>query len=360
MPTQDPTRSPTTQVQRAPGETRTDQEIRAENEYRAREKEIKDRIAELQAKKGRRDFTTSDMMELNQLLATDFDALKRDAFSDVHDAIGSERKTYASSGGGNSSSYFPSLEALNPDLTPVNMDPSLLYSRPAGADVYADPESIKAQQRALQGLEQMGRGNLLPGEIMGMEIAQARAAQAERSQREAMERQMAQRGMWGSGAQLAGSMASAQAGNNSMREAQLAQMMAASQRALGATSAAGNLSSGMRGQGFDEAAQRAKYLDVYNMGNADIRREAAYKHQQQAIAAQQQRYDNDLRRIALRAGLPPATYQPSYGDQALAGGIQDLANYGATWATQQAAEEARQGKPKPANNTDPSQPKGTV
>jgi len=173
-------------------------------------------------------------------------------------------------------------------------------SQLAGAE--ADAGAIAAQRAALDSLSQIGRGGYTAEEAAAMQRMRMETAQQEQSQRQAVQQQMAMRGMSGSGAELAGQLAAQQGGANRANEMQLETQAQAQRRALQALGMQGDLSSGMRGQSFDEAATRSSAADDFTRWNADRRGGAA-----------QQRYAN-------RFGLAQAQSDASGRSAELAGG----------------------------------------
>lgn len=170
----------------------------------------------------------------------------------------------------------------------------------AGAE--ADAGAIAAQRAALEQLSQVARDGYTAEEAAAMQRMRMETAQQEQSQRQAVQQQMAMRGMAGSGAELAGQLAAQQGGANRANEMQLETQALAQRRALQVLGMQGDLSSGMRGQSFDEAATRSSAADDFTRWNADRRGGAA-----------QQRYAN-------RFGLAQAQSDASGRSAELAGG----------------------------------------
>lgn len=173
-------------------------------------------------------------------------------------------------------------------------------SQLAGAE--ADAGAIAAQRAALAQLSQIAQGGYTAEEAAAMQRMRMETAQQEQSQRQAVQQQMAMRGMSGSGAELAGQLAAQQGGANRMNEQQLETQAQAQRRALQALGMQGDLSSGMRGQSFDEESTRRGAADDFTRWNLDRRGGAA-----------QQRYAN-------RFGLAQAQSDASGRSAELAGG----------------------------------------
>lgn len=169
----------------------------------------------------------------------------------------------------------------------------------AGAE--ADAGAIAAQRAALEQLSQISQGGYTAEEAAAMQRMRMETAQQEQSQRQAVQQQMAMRGMSGSGAELAGQLAAQQGGANRANQMQLETQAQAQRRALQALGMQGDLSSGMRGQSFDEEATRRGATDDFTRWNLDRRGGAA-----------QQRYAN-------RFGLAGAQSQAAGQSAELAG-----------------------------------------
>lgn len=172
-------------------------------------------------------------------------------------------------------------------------------SQLAGAE--ADAGAIAAQRAALEQLSQIAQGGYTAEEAAAMQRMRMETAQQEQSQRQAVQQQMAMRGMSGSGAELAGQLAAQQGGANRANQMQLETQAQAQRRALQALGMQGDLSSGMRGQSFDEEATRRGATDDFTRWNLDRRGGAA-----------QQRYAN-------RFGLAGAQSQAAGQSAELAG-----------------------------------------
>ena len=149
------------------------------------------------------------------------------------------------------------------------------------AGAQADEGAIAAQRAALAQLSQIAQGGYTAEEAAAMQRMRMETAQQEQAQRQAVQQQMAMRGMAGSGAELAGQLAAQQGGANRANQQQLETQAMAQRRALQALGMQGDLSSGMRGQSFDEEATRRGATDDFTRWNLDRRGGAA-----------QQRYAN--------------------------------------------------------------------
>lgn len=149
------------------------------------------------------------------------------------------------------------------------------------AGAQADAEAIESQKAALAALENIARGGYSPEEAAAMQRMRMETAQQEQAQRQALQQQFAARGMAGGGAEIAAQLAAQQGGANRANEMTLETQAQAQRRALQALAAQGDLSSGIRGQSFDEEATRRSAVDDFNRWNLERRGGAA-----------QQGYDN--------------------------------------------------------------------
>lgn len=195
-------------------------------------------------------------------------------------------------------------------------------SQLAGAE--ADAGAIAAQRAALAQLSQIAQGGYTAEEAAAMQRMRMETAQQEQSQRQAVQQQMAMRGMAGSGAELAGQLAAQQGGANRMNEQQLETQAQAQRRALQALGMQGDLSSGMRGQSFDEESTRRGAADDFTRWNLDRRGGAA-----------QQRYAN-------RFGLAQSQSDASGRSAEMAGGrrseVQEQQNRDSDKATERSSK----------------------
>jgi hypothetical protein len=168
----------------------------------------------------------------------------------------------------------------------------------------ADAGSIEAQRSALQGLQDMGRG-LTSADMARMQMSQAEVGRQVRSAREADAAAMQARGLGGSGAELASMIGSQQSGADALWSRDAQAQVAAQQRALQAMQAQGSLSSGMRGQSFEEDATRRGAADDFMRWQTDYARgregrntERRGRTAESRASSRQQAYENQERGVA--------------------------------------------------------------
>lgn len=135
-------------------------------------------------------------------------------------------------------------------------------------NINVDPATKEAQNRALEELINLSEAKGLNAidqqalqEIVNEENRNLKA------QNDAIAQDAMQRGVYGSGLELAQRLQAAQSGANRMSNRDMDVMSQAQQRALDALSSYGNLASNMRGQDFNEQAQRAAAQDAINRYN---------------------------------------------------------------------------------------------
>ncbi len=147
-----------------------------------------------------------------------------------------------------------------------------LTSELAGAQ--ADPQSIAAQQAALQQMARISQGRRSAQEEASLQQARANTAQYERQQREAIIQQAALRGMQGAGTTLGAQLQAQQAGANRMSQAEMNAQAAIEQRALQAMAMRGQMAGQMRGQSFGEDVTRRGGQDDTNRFNSNKQTDA--------------------------------------------------------------------------------------
>lgn len=154
------------------------------------------------------------------------------------------------------------------------------------AKAQADPESISAQHAALEQLSELSRPGMTAETAALQEQIAARQRADEASQRAAIQQQALARGMLGSGQALALQQAAQQgaAGRASQRGIDIQAL--AEQRALEALAQRSNLATQMRGQSFQEAAQRGAAEDLRQQFNRQLQQQSFQNKlaQRQAIA----------------------------------------------------------------------------
>ena len=162
--------------------------------------------------------------------------------------------------------YMPSLKDLTVRYEHEDVDAYL----PEGSEYSnLDPGTRESQMRALAGMEDIySSGGMTAADAARMQQAQAETGQWMAAQRAGNQAQSQARGIGGSGGELAGGLASAQQGAQSLGARDLAMQVQAQNRALQAMQGAGNLA----GQARQNDMTRAGALDDFNMDMSRERR----------------------------------------------------------------------------------------
>src|SRR5262245_28997184 len=161
-------------------------------------------------------------------------------------------------------------------------------------NIVGDPTAELAQRDALMRLQEAARSGYDTIDRAAMNRTLAEANTNERMQREAALSRLDP----GSGAAIAARLSAQQSGANRANQQALDVAAASRQRALQALGAFGNMASTMRGQGFDEAAQRAKAQDAIAKFNA----ETSQFNAGQSNAVTQSGITNQLNALNLAGG----------------------------------------------------------
>ena len=139
------------------------------------------------------------------------------------------------------------------------------------ASVYADPDSIAAQQRAMDELFGIyGQGGATAQDRAREGQARANSDQYIRSQREAHQQDLGERGMYGSGAEIGMLLGDRQNAATTMSQSDLDTQAMHEQRAMDALMKGGDLAGVMRGSSFEEGSSRAKAADYIDEMNNKI------------------------------------------------------------------------------------------
>lgn len=156
----------------------------------------------------------------------------------------------------------------------------------------ADPESVAAQRAALRKMQELAFGG---GYSIEDRAAQAEAQQGinqnEASQRAGLMRDAQARGLGGSNLSMASQLQAQQGASDRLNKAGTAISAEGHRRALQALQNYGQMAGGMRGQSYQEAADRAGAQDSINKFNA-----------QNQNQQRQQYNDNSFRNAEARAG----------------------------------------------------------
>lgn len=188
-------------------------------------------------------------------------------------------------------------------------------------NIAIDPNTLYAQNKALDDLINLSEAKGL--NAIDQQALQEIVNEENRNlqgQNQAIIQDAMQRGVYGSGLELAQRLQAAQSGANRMSNRDMDIMSQAQQRALDALSSYGNLASNMRGQDYNEQAQRAAAANTINQfnvnqmtntnrGNVDNRNQVSQlntgiKNQQQDanVRAAETIYGNEERKRALQTG----------------------------------------------------------
>lgn len=158
---------------------------------------------------------------------------------------------------------FQSAGKLTPEMeAQINLGPSKV------ADITEDPTTRNAQVRALEMLQQSGRG-LSPQDRAKFNQLRDETQRDSEAKRQQIVQSFAQRGMGGSGSELASQLQQAQASANqaSTQGDQIAATSA--ENALNAIRQAGDLGGSIRTQDFNVADTKAKAADEFARFNTE-------------------------------------------------------------------------------------------
>lgn len=236
---------------------------------------------------------------------------------------------------------------LTPELEQaLNLGPSAMEG------IALNPEFRDKQLEALELIGERAQSGVTPEDIAVMSLARRQAAGEAQAKEGQILQSMQARGMGGSGAELIARLQSGQSSADRLSEAGMQQAIASQQARLSAANQLGNMAGNIRGQEFGERSQVAQAKDLINRINQQNaqsvqQRNIGAKNQSQQFnlanqqrimdqnvanrnnqqqynkALAQQRFDNQLRLAAGRAG--------QYGQQAQAG-FNQAANSAGMWA----------------------------
>lgn len=188
------------------------------------------------------------------------------------------------------------------------VDPTLLGTS-ARSQVYADPELVADQQKALDSLFGIAKD----GGATAQERARRAGARADsedwlRGQREADMQNLAERGMSGSGAEILALGNDRQAAAQRNSAADLDTDAWLEQRALDATMKGGELAGQMRNTGFNEGQTRAGAQDEFYQLNQRAMNDAkqSYADYQRNAQNEMLQRRNDWDKMKLQLGLSTA------------------------------------------------------
>ena len=136
----------------------------------------------------------------------------------------------------------------------INVDPSVLYAQNKALDDLIN----LSESKGLNAIDQQALNEIIDSENRNLQ-----------GQNEAILQNAMERGVYGSGLELAQRLQAAQSSANRMNNQDMDVMAQAQQRALEALSNYGNLASNMRGQDYNEQAQRAAAANAINQFNVN-------------------------------------------------------------------------------------------
>lgn len=167
--------------------------------------------------------------------------------------------------------------------------------------ITTDPRLATAQMQALQKLQEVGSMGITPAEQIQAQQMQRQVDASESVRQQGILQNMAQRGVGGSGVEAAARLASSEAAADRMSTSSDALRAEAFNRALNATSQAGQLGGNIRSQSFGEQDRLAQAKDTIANFNAQLRtgansRNIAAERNRQAtnLGAQQSNADRNI------------------------------------------------------------------
>jgi hypothetical protein len=188
----------------------------------------------------------------------------------------------------------------------------------------ADPEAVAAQRAALRALQERAFGD---GYSVEDRAAMAQAQQAananEASSRASLLSDAAARGLGGSNLSMATQLAAQQGANDRLNQAGMQISADGRRRALQALQSYGQMAGSMRGQSYQEAADRAAAQDAINRFNAGA------QNQQRQVYNENQ-YRNATGRAGAYGGMADASQQQAEQTQQMWAGIGAGAGKGAS------------------------------
>jgi len=185
------------------------------------------------------------------------------------------------------------LQAINEEATQVG---------PSAAEaITTDPRLATAQMQALKKLQDIGAMGITPAEQIEAQQMQRQVDADEASRQKGILQSMAQRGVGGSGVEAAARLASSEAAADRLSNSSDKLRAEAFNRALNATSQAGQLGSNIRSQSFGEQDRIAQAKDAIANFNAQQRsgvnsRNVSAERSRQAtnLGAQQSNADRNV------------------------------------------------------------------
>lgn len=199
---------------------------------------------------------------------------------------------------------------LQGQLTPQQAE-AILQEQSGMENIATDPQLKNAQLQALSQLQEIGSS----GGLTAMDRAQlseltGNLANQERGQRESIMQSAQQRGMGGSGLALAQQMQNQQGSAQRASQQGLDIAALAQQRALESIMQSGQLGGQIRGQDFNEQAQKAQAQDMINQFNAQARQNTQNQNVDRMNQAQQ--YNLGQRQSVADANVATRNQQQQY------------------------------------------------
>jgi hypothetical protein len=228
------------------------------------------------------ELTTSNLMDLQGLQQL------QGATGDTNDANKAALQSLLQGGKAANATDSDTIAALNQ----ANKDVGYYGAANYGPDVVskagqaaADPRDIAAQHEVMDQLAAESTGALTPQESYNMELARRNEEQDRRAALEATLSNLGARGIRSGGAEIGALLGSEQNTAQTRAIQDQAALAAASQRAIQAQEARGNLSTGSRGQSFTETLQPGQAQDAVSQFNKT--QGLTQQNYQQQQAAQQ-------------------------------------------------------------------------
>lgn len=235
-------------------------------------------------------------------------------------------------------------------ITPEQAQAALV-NRSAMSDVQTDPALKQAQLDALASLQDIGQGGMTAMDRASLNEMQNQEAARSRGAREAILQNAQARGAGGSGMEILAQLQNSQDSATRANQSGLDIAGMSQQRALEALQAAGTSAGNIRGQDFNEAAQKAQAQDAISKFNAQNQQQVNMANTTANNSAQAMNLANKQSVADQNVGL--RNQQEQYNKQLVQqnydnelkkrGGQQGVQNFNsnADWNTSQSAAQAR-------------------
>lgn len=219
------------------------------------------------------------------------------------------------------------------------MEEAINQSVSQTAGITEDQSLKDAQLRALESLQQQGRGGITAGDRAALNEVRGEVARDTEAKRQQILQNMQQRGQGGSGAELAAQLQAAQGGSDQQSAAGDRIAAMAQQNALAAIGQAGQLGGNLRSQDLNfqqltkGAADEMERFNIQNAVNRQQRNIGASNEAQQANLAQQQ--------AIMNANAVQANQEKLRQAEAARQNWQDKLSYGSTMANAKTGQAAQ-------------------